>query len=101
MRDEAAQTLSNQVAQLSSNLVPIIPPDRCKVTTPSLGGFNPFEEGEQERMGAVWKLHPSPPSPVDGAKTGGIFLELCMENLGRQIYPPQPLSPPRDPAGSG
>ena len=65
MRGEAVQTLSNQVARLSSNLVPIIPPHGCKGTTaPSLGGFNPFEEGEQGRMGAVWRLHLSPPSPA-------------------------------------
>lgn len=65
MRGEAVQTLSNQVAPLSSNLVPIIPPDGCKGTrAPSLGEFNPFEEGEWGRTGAVWRLHPSPPSPA-------------------------------------
>lgn len=71
MRGKAVQSLSNQVAPLRSSLVLIIPPDGCKgTTTPSLGGFNPFEEGEQRRMGVVWRLHPSHPSPAPG-------LDLC------------------------
>lgn len=57
MRDEAVQTLSNQVAPLRSSLLPIIPPDECKgTTTPSLGGFNPFEQG---RMGLEAASEPS------------------------------------------
>lgn len=79
VRGEAVPSLSNQVAPLSSRLVLIIPPDWCKgTTTLSLGGFNPFTEGEQGKMGLSGGCTSLVLcSPVEGKGAGlnqGVFL---------------------------